>query len=161
MKATLIEWLSVFVMLTAVTGCSHLQSHRIQKSEVDAVRNAYLTAVNSGNANAAADLYSNTAVRMPPEQKPVVGLEAIRRSYISVSSQTTISEVFDPQEVQIDQEFAVERGIARYTVTEKESGKSEGGESSYVWVYKRQADGELKIHYTIWNSDSSSPGNGR
>ena len=79
MKATFIKWFLVIIMLTVTTGCSHLRSQRIKKTEIDFVRNAYLTAVNSGDANAVADLYSDTAVRMPPEQEPVVGLKAIQK----------------------------------------------------------------------------------
>lgn len=112
----------------------------------------FVEAVNKGDAAAAAALYAEDALLMPPNSEMIKGRSAIQEFW-QTSIQMGIKEVNTTViDIQIDEDLAYR--VGKYTLTiqpqnhppVKDSGK-------FLDIWKRQADGSWKIQVDTWNSD--------
>ena len=112
--------------------------------EIRAVSAAYLEAVQAGDADRAAALFTEDAMMMPPNQLPIVGREAIRRSIRSTGPQPTLSERF--LMFQASGGLAYQRSRASWL----SNGKVKYTDSMDVFV--QNENGEWRYAAMVWNS---------
>lgn len=127
-------------------------------SGIDHLREAHVAAVNSGDAEAWADCFTDDGVQMPPYFAANTGNAAIRgwcKGFMSMfGSQFSLTV----EEVQVADEWAFERGLYEITLTPKAGGGPMKDKGKYITLYRRLADGAWKMARDIWNSDLPLPG---
>ena len=120
-----------------------------------------VAATNAGDAAALADLYTEDAIHMSPNQPALVGRAAIQSSYQAGFDQLTQKLTLSLDEVGVSGDWAFSRG----TYTGAGTPKAGGGpvvedNGKFLAIHKRQPDGAWKIHRDIANSDRPFPGGG-
>ena len=134
-----------------------------QAEDVAAIKNLdskWNTAVNAGDAAALANLHTDDAIRMPPNQPAVVGKEAIQSSFQTIFEQFTGKLTLSPEEVEVVGDWAFARGTYAGTRTPKAGGEPTEDNGKYLAIFLRQPDGSWKHYRGIWNSDKPLPGTG-
>ncbi len=82
--------------LLLIAGCTPtepVEEASTTEADVEAINNVvdqHVSAINSGDAAAEASLYTNDAIKMPPNQPAVTGNEAIRSWIQNVMDQFTL-----------------------------------------------------------------------
>ena len=103
-------------------------------------------------------LHTDDAIRMPPNEPPVIGKEAIRASFQATFDQFTGKITLSLKEVEFAGDWAFVRGASSVTLTPKAGGEPLQDEGKYLSIRKRQPDGSWKIFWTNWNSNNPLPG---
>ena len=127
------------------------------EADIEAVKNLteeYDAAINSGDLDSWVSLYTDDAVRMPPNSPALVGKDAIRSVMQSSFEKFTFDIKETAEEVIVAGDWAFARGTYTYTITPK-AGSEPIGDDSGKWMafHKCQPDGSWKIYRNIWNSD--------
>ncbi len=128
------------------------------EADVAAIRQInddFVEAVNSDNVAGQLALYTDDAIRMPPDQESLVGIDAIRsgaESFYAEYEQELTGEV---QEIEVSGDRAFARGIFTFSATPKaDSPAVEMRAGKWVHILKRQPDGSWKVYRDIWNTDA-------
>lgn len=118
---------------------------------IASVRQAYMDAFNTGDADAVAALHTESSVHMPAGLAAVTGRESIRDLMTeSLSGMPPGVEFeFEPRDLRVADGWAVERGVTK-AVPPFPAGK-------YVMLYEKESDGCWRIAWTITNSDAPPP----
>ena len=126
------------------------------KEDIEALKTAaaeWDVAWNSQDLEKLLSLYTEDAVRMPPNEAADVGKEAIsayvQRSFGEFTSQG--GSVVD--DVRVSGDLAYVRGTGDYTNTPKTGGEPIQDLGKWVIVYQRQPDDSWKVICEIWNSN--------
>ncbi len=127
------------------------------EADIEAVKNLteeYDAAINSGDLDSWVSLYTDDAVRMPPNSPALVGKDAIRSVMQSSFEKYTFDIKETAEEVIVAGDWAFARGTYTYTITPKAGGEPIGDDSGkWMAFHKRQPDGSWKIYRNIFNSD--------
>lgn len=129
------------------TGCADMS---VEKA-LEAVRTAYMDAVNSADLEALVSLHTRDSISMPAGMAPVRGRDALRELIEGSLSAMPEGSRFEfvSQEIRVADDWAVERGVTKATDAFP-AGK-------YVMLYEREADGCWRIAWTITNTDQPPP----
>jgi ketosteroid isomerase-like protein len=123
--------------------------------EIQAVDEAYEKAVANQDAAAIAGLYSQDAFLLAPNAPMAKGPDAIRgvlQGYIDAGAQSLELETIALEE---QGDMIVE--VGRYTLGLQPPGAGPITDvGKYLQVFKRQADGSLRITYDCFNSDEAA-----
>jgi len=120
----------------------------------------YEAAYNASDAAALAELHTEEAIRMPPNEPALVGKEAIQSWYQTRFDQFTPQVTVSHEEVEVAGDWAFARGSYTSTQTPKAGGEPVEDSGKFLTISKRQPDGSWKIYRTIYNSDNPLPGAG-
>jgi len=144
-----------------VMGCQPAQVQQTPQVSTDEIRMAVsdaATAINS--AIEAADieaylaLYMDDAVWMPPGSEEIIGKARARQRLGKVFTDWTVDESFDTEEmVVMGPDHVVRRGQYIMMAKPKAGGDEVRDVGSFVNVWHKDADGNWKIMFDIWNSD--------
>ena len=118
------------------------------------VRDAYLAAVNAGDAKAVAALYTEDAAEMPPNEAMVKGRAAIEKFNAGLLSGNTVKLSLTGLETVATGDVAYDVGTYSQTITPKQGGgKPMTDRGKYVVILRRGADNTWRVKYAIYNSD--------
>jgi uncharacterized protein (TIGR02246 family) len=120
---------------------------------IDHVRIAHLAALNRGDPDAAANLFTSDAVQMPPNGPANAGRERIRAWNRAFLETFDVQFALTVDEVHVAAEWAFERGRYSVALAPKPGGPALRDEGKYVTIYQAQTDGTWRIGRHIWNSD--------
>lgn len=121
---------------------------------------AFVAAFNSADVDGLLKLHAPDAVRLPPNQPPVIGQEALRDYFRQQLTEYPFIELSARQDGQLVAElFAVSWGSYQLSVI-PENGADEVTETGHwVSILSQQEDSdEWLIARAIWNPDSPPPG---
>lgn len=145
----------------ALAGCAKppAESAAPKKPSVDtaAMRQmgqARLDALAQGNTDSYLNAYAEDAIWMPPGSDTIMGKAAAKARLDSALKEVSfhIEQKAEEQLVPSD-DCVIERGSFIATRTEKD-GKEVGPiVGAYLSVWRKQADGQWKIAYDIWNNN--------
>ena len=121
---------------------------------IDRVRHAHVTALNRGDVEAWAALFSEDGVQMPPHVQANVGRPMIRTWSQGFLHPFHVNFALEVDEVRVSGEWAFELGRYTITLTPKAGGPAIGDVGKYITIYQRQADESWKVGRDIWNSDN-------
>ncbi len=116
-----------------------------EEQAIVAALNAYEAALNHSDVDAVAKLYTADAVLMAPENRPVVGLQAVRTAYQGIFANIALNIKFEVGEVrQLAKDWAFLRSTSSGTITIKANGASvpEGNQELFIF---QKIDGTWKI----------------
>jgi uncharacterized protein (TIGR02246 family) len=126
-------------------------------SAIDRVREAHVAALNQGDADAFAAVFSEDAVQMPPNEPANVGRDAIRAWAQGLMSLFGVQFSLSVEELRAAGDWAYERG--GYTILlNPRAGGALQDRGKYITIYQRQPDGSWKTARDIWNSNRPAPG---
>jgi uncharacterized protein (TIGR02246 family) len=126
------------------------------KTEVGKTRDAYMSAWKSANAGQIADLYTDDALVLYPNQPAVNGKSAIRAYFQSFFGDFAQKEfVLESSEVEIAGDWAFDRGTYRWKGVPRAGAGGDPAEDhgKYLVILRRQPDGTWKVARDMDNSD--------
>jgi uncharacterized protein (TIGR02246 family) len=126
------------------------------EADIEALKTAaadWDAAWNSQDLEKLLSLYTEDAVRMPPNEAAEVGKEAIRGSLQRSFGEFTSQGGSVVDDVRVSGDLAYVRGTGEYTDTPKTGGEPIQGVGKWVAVHQRQPDGSWKMICEIWNSN--------
>ena len=113
----------------------------------------FVEAINQGDASAAAALYADDAILMPPNSEMIKGRSAIQEFWhtsIQMGIKNVNTTVVD---IQVSGDLAYR--IGKYTLTVQPQDHPPVTDSGkFLDIWKRQADGSWKIQVDTWNNDT-------
>jgi len=125
--------------------------------EIEKTRSAYASAWQSANASAIADLYTEEAFVLYPNQPAVSGRSAILEYFRGFFREFPRNEFeLSSAEVVVTGDWAFDRGSYRWSGTPREGGGPEQDSGKYLVILHRQADGTWKVARDMDNSDRSA-----
>jgi len=137
------------LVVLLVAGCGGSGSDPTAvRAAIDEANERLVGAVLAGNADAAAESYTEDGVLLPPGAPPVQGRAGIREFWAGVD---VAAFVLRTDALEVAGERAAERGTWALTLRDPEGGEQSHA-GSYVVVWRRQ-DGAWRLHWDIWNSD--------
>lgn len=123
---------------------------------INALRDQYTAAVNSGDAAGLAATYADDGIEMAPNQAASEGKQAIQAAYEAMFKENGIKFTITTLETQVLGDWGYDRGSYTSTATPK-SGKPMEDSGKYLSIAKRQPDGAWKVYRVIWNSNNPPP----
>jgi uncharacterized protein (TIGR02246 family) len=138
------------------------QATQTKEAALDAIagcRDAHIAAVNSGDVEAWAALFTDDGVQMPPRFPSNVGRDAIEAWTKGFMAPFDVSFALPPSDVQVTSpDWALEAGTWEIALTPKAGGEQIRDAGKYVTIYKRQPDDTWAMSHDIWNSSNPPPG---
>lgn len=123
------------------------------RSSVDETNRQFMDAIRRGDADAAADVYTDDASVLPPDMAMLKGRDAARALWSGAMQQMGLKEA-RLESVQLEVENDTGYEIGRYTLTIQPPGAQPvEARGKYVVVWKH-VRGMWKWHVDIWNSDA-------
>jgi uncharacterized protein (TIGR02246 family) len=122
--------------------------------EVEGVRSwfeAYTDAINDGVLDRWAEFVADDAVIMPPDEPPIIGMEAIRPQYAAVFNAYSFDFRGGLQEVAVSGPLAVVRASIAETLTPKSGGEPMEYRGAWLMVLRREVDGSWKLWRNMWS----------
>ena len=135
-----------FVVVSAISAeCTSDQESDLAINAINSINKKLADCTNKGDVECAAMFYTENAVYIGPNMKPLVGRDEIKAGM--VDDGTTLLTL-QADEIEVFGETANELGT--YTVASREGEELDIG--SYVVVWKKTNDG-WKLHWDIFNSN--------
>ena len=128
--------------------------------EVRRVVDGIIAADNAGDLDALMNYYADDAVLLPPSERPVRGVVAIRDRYERMFAESRLELRAFSRETRVAGDWAIDRGTITGRVFRKLEGDEELEEETpirtvndkYVMMLRRESDGGWRIVWLIWNS---------
>ncbi len=153
------SFLAIILSFTVAASCYRAPEDRAASLEADvaAIRTLHaewIAAETSGDLESFMALWSDDGVMMPPNAPTLIGKDAMRELARDFYNQftVTVETVIDDIVVAGDWAYIRWTTIAG-TTTPKDGGMLITGSGKALWILKRQADGNWKLAYDIWNDD--------
>jgi uncharacterized protein (TIGR02246 family) len=122
---------------------------------INALRDAWATAYNAGDATALAALYADNAIRMDNESPTAVGRSTIQEAVAAQMADAPATTItLTSEEMQVMGDHAFDRGMFSATVTPAGGGGAMTSSGRYLVLLHKQADGSWKLTHTIDNTPS-------
>lgn len=156
--------LALIAALTSAFSCAgHEAAETTLERDLLAIkelRQKDIEAAQVGDVDTLATLWTDDAVALPPNRKPVTGIDAIREwlneNRLDTAKVQITDYVFDFQEVRVVDDHAYE--WARIRISSRYDGASSSTQTSgsLLRVLRRQEDGSWKVARAAWNLDDSN-----
>ncbi|NNG14887.1 MAG: DUF4440 domain-containing protein [Gemmatimonadales bacterium] len=141
MKIRLAQAAFVVLLLSIATSLHAQYPGQLLKLDAD-----WEAAFNAGDWDAVAALYTEDAVRYPPEMPPIIGREAIRYDLAhSEGMQISVTVLGGI----MGDEVGVSWGS--YEITGTQDGQSFLEKGRYMTAVKKMPDGSIKVYRDIWH----------
>lgn len=143
-------WISAALMVVPLRG--GMVGMPGPDPEIAKVADAYAAAMLAGDASAAASLYAEDGVEMPPGKPPIRGRAAIEGYYRGLFAGCKFSEfVLTHTELRAAGDVGWAAGTSRSTLVP--GGAAPVQDAGKYLVVLKHADGRWKVMYSIYNSD--------
>ena len=155
MKRVIVVFLGIIMLLTF--GCTKQGDTPAYLPAIRQQGKGLVDAFNRTDPDALAAFVTENVFLMPPNQPPVVGLEAVRAYWTEgfrvASSHLEISS----EDLQVVGDLAIER--FGWTVETQPAGGGARAKDNGkgLWVWRRQPDGSWKLAQAINNSENPVP----
>ena len=133
-----------------------LQERDTSEANLNAIRGVmatYMTATNQGDVGALVGLFSDDAVRLPPNTQALEGIDRIRDNLVTIHETYDIEATVIVEEARFSGDFAVARGTWALTLHPKSGGEPRDDVGKWLNLMERQPNGAWKISRNIWNSN--------
>jgi uncharacterized protein (TIGR02246 family) len=147
--------LTALVLALSVAACAPAappDTTGADLAALDAFRDAWVAAYNSGDADAVANLYADDAVNLPQGQPTVIGRGFIRDGIAAqlATGATTVTVTADA--TQVSGNLAFDSGTYSTVVRPATGGGPVTVTGRYIVILRRQTDGSWKMVRGIDNS---------
>ena len=121
--------------------------------EIRDLRNEYMRAQNSGDAEGCVRHWDDDGLILPPNEPGVRGKQALLEWYKGVFQQVSLHFELSYTDIQVSGEWSFANGTYSGHVTPAAGGEPIEEEGKFLEVHRRQADGSWKFARHMWNSD--------
>ena len=153
-KKSLLQFsVCIFTGITLLAGCSSQEGTNLEidTAAINDIESQFSSCVNDGDVDRCMSLWTEDAVRMPPNEPTNIGKDQIRVAMKGVFDQFTLDLDSTNEEVEVAGDWAFSRGTYTVAQTPKEGGQPVFFDGKYITILQRQADGSWKIHRDIYN----------
>lgn len=126
-------------------------------TEIQPRADAYAAALEAGNAEAIAAMFTDDGILMPSEAPALTGRAAVQGYYMKSFERGSQKGSIKVEETGGLGDLAFARGTATFVVTPRGGDKPLPLTLKWMNISKRQADGSWKIHRSISNLDHPNP----
>lgn len=119
---------------------------------------AHVSAVNAGDVEANLAGFTDDQIYMPPNSPPVRGkseLESLMRAWVD---NYAVEIEMEPEETVVSGDWAFQWGVLRGEMRQRESERTTTMDWKFMYVYRREPDGDWKIARDIYNSNVPESG---
>jgi len=151
-----------FVILLCFTfGCQQgeeVAEEPVVDVEVDVeaikkITDDFNAAINAGDIDKLVSLYTDDAVRIPPNKPALIGKEAIRSMFQEQLDKFTVQNEGVIVDLKVSGDLAFVRGSWTSINTPKTGGEPLKENGSFVSVFQKQPEGSWKVICNIWSNE--------
>jgi ketosteroid isomerase-like protein len=132
-----------------------------EKGDVDKLRQtiaAFYDAVNTGNADKRAEMFTSGAMLLPNHWTAIKGKQAVGE--VVKSGKDMVFRIKDLQRLELSVSGDIGYTVNEYYYTYHRKGEEpDWKKTKNVHIWRKQADGTWKLHVDIWNSSTPLPRN--
>jgi uncharacterized protein (TIGR02246 family) len=150
---------SITVLVVTFSACAAPEPEDTSAADLEAInglRDAWLGAFNSGDAEALGALYATDAVVMNPGEPTISGQPSIQAMYEATFAQMSMQAEVRPEATEVDGDLAFDAGTFISTATPVEGGDAIAEEGRYLVIARRDADGTWKVLREMGNRPTPS-----
>lgn len=151
----IVSILAVLIFLV-LSGCALKMEVEKEEDAIRSMAEEFVRAINEGDAETLAALFTDDAVRMPPNEPAATGKEALEAQYRAEFAQFDIDLDWTLEEIVVAGEWAYYRAGYTVSVTPKAGGESAQEIGKILDILERGSGGSWKIARHIWNLDTPS-----
>jgi len=143
-------------LITTLLICSACATPIDSSADEAALREmvtAWDVAYNARDAEALVEYYAEDAVRMNANQPALMGIDAIKTSFVEEWEQSDWQGKDVVAAIHVTGDLATMRGTWSGTLRPSEGGEPIEDRGHWVASYRRQADGSWKAIWDIWTSE--------
>jgi len=126
------------------------------EADVEAIKKItddFNAAINAGNIDKLVSLYTDDAVRIPPNKPALVGKEAIRSLFQEQLDQFTVQNEGVIVDLKVSGDLAFVRGSWTSINTPKTGGEPLKFNGNFVSIIQKQPDGSWKTICNSWSNE--------
>jgi len=123
------------------------------KEAIKKITDDFNAAFNAGDIDKLVSLFTDDAVRIPPNEPALIGKEAIRGMFQQQLDQFTVQNEGVIVDLKVSGDLAFFRGSWTSINTPKDGGKPLKYNGSYVSVIQKQPDGSWKTICNSWSNE--------
>jgi uncharacterized protein (TIGR02246 family) len=157
LRVAVVVSLALALVLTAESILAQGRSEKLSEADlakIRAVNEAYAAAWLKNDAEAVLNTLAETAVLIPQGNRPVEGIEAIKKFWWPADGPRTTIKSFtiSTDEVGGAGDIAYVRGTFQFSFSYEEKGKTTEltNAGNYLMLMKRQPDGSWRISHRMW-----------
>ena len=121
------------------------QAQQPQRAQIEQLLNKYERALNTSDAQAAVQLYTEDGVLMAPENPPAVGAKVLQQAYVAIFQAIALNLKFQIAETELlSPEWALLRTTSTGAVKILANGAEVPGSNQELFLL-RKTDGQWKI----------------
>jgi uncharacterized protein (TIGR02246 family) len=142
-------------MVVALAACSAPVAREFGKPEVENIRKVFeefRAAYNAKDAQKVADLFSGSAVVMPPNASTMRGHEAIQDYFVSRFAAGASDVVLEPQDINGSLPLAYASGDYSLRMAPPGATNPARDRGKFLWIL-RETNGKWMLEYLIFSSD--------
>jgi len=125
---------------------------------IAAARQEHIDAFNRQDIDTMSRTATDDALMMPPNQSPIVGIEALQSWWREGFGAATSVFGFTPQELIVGDGWAYDRFDWSMETRSKSTDETTKDNGGCVWMWKQQIDGSWLLARGIWNSANEATG---
>ncbi len=123
------------------------------KEAIKKITDDFNAALNAGDIDKLVSLFTDDAVRIPPNEPALIGKEAIRGLFQQQLDQFTVQNEGVIVDLKVSGDLAFFRGSWTSINTPKDGGEPLNYNGSYVSVIQKQPDGSWKTICNSWSNE--------
>ncbi len=127
------------------------------EADIEAIKDLceeWEVAYNANDIDKLLSLYADNSLRIPANQPPVIGKEAIRGSFKQEFDEFTYEEEDVLEDVEVSGDLAFARGAWKSILAPRAGGESRTLNGNWLEILKKQPDGSWKIIIEIWSDET-------
>jgi len=154
MTKTFLFACSLFIGLSIISSCNNANNSKpATADELSQMNRDFAKALNNKDAVAAASLYTEDAMELPPNEAPFSGRDKIQKYWKDAIDAGVFNVSVATTSTGSNGDLGYE--IGRYELSIKDStGKVTTEHGKYIELLKRDKDGKWKSTHGIWNTDT-------
>jgi len=126
------------------------------EADIEAVKkigDEFNTAFNAGDTDKLVSIYTDDAVRIPPNEPALIGKEAIRGRFQRLFDQFTVEHESVVVDVKVSGDLAFFRGTWTTIDTPKDGGEPLKFNGNFVSIIQKQPDESWKTICNSWSNE--------
>ncbi len=123
------------------------------KEAIKKITDDFNAAINAGNIDKLVSLYTDDAVRIPPNKPALIGKEAIRSMFQEQLDKFTVQNEGVIVDLKVSGDLEFVRGSWTSINTPKDGSESLKYNGSFVSVIQKQPEGSWKVICNIWSNE--------
>lgn len=145
---------SLMIGLSVLSSCNNANNTKpVTAEDLSQMNRDFAKALNNKDAVAAANLYTEDATELPPNEAPITGRDKIQQYWQAAIDAGTFNVSVATTATGSNGDLGYE--VGRYELSIKDStGKITTEHGKYIELLKREKDGKWKSTHGIWNVDT-------